>query len=74
MSYEGVRTMLLDRAAQGPVFIKDMSYYIMPRNIEDAELSANLVNSFLIRDPIASIPSFFKFDPDVTCEEIGIEA
>lgn len=73
-SYDDVRAMLLKRADHGPVFIKDMSYYVMPRIVEDADLSARLVNGFLIRDPIASLPSYFKLDPDVTLEEIGLEA
>ncbi|MCZ4354724.1 hypothetical protein O4H61_19630 [Roseovarius aestuarii] len=74
VSYEEVRAMLLERAKTGPVFIKDMSYYIMPRIIEDATLSKALVNCFLIRDPVASITSYFKLDPDVILEEIGLEA
>ncbi|MFX0542657.1 hypothetical protein ACEWPM_013105 [Roseovarius sp. S4756] len=74
VSYEAVRKMLLERAAMGPVFIKDMSYYVMPRIMDDAALSDALVNCFLIRDPVASILSYFKIDPDATCEEIGLEA
>lgn len=74
VSYEAARDMLLERAARGPVFIKDMSYYVMPRIMDDAALSDVLVNCFLIRDPVASLPSYFKLDPDVSLEEIGLEA
>lgn len=74
ISYEDVRAMLLERAVHGPVFIKDMSYYVMPRIMDDAALSDALVNCFLIRDPVASITSYFKLDPDATLEEIGLEA
>lgn len=74
VSYEAVRAMLLARAETRPVFIKDMSYYVMPRIIADTELGARLTNCFLIRNPVASILSYFKLDPDATCEEIGIEA
>lgn len=74
VSYEDVRAMLLEEAARGPVFIKDMSYYVMPRIIGDADLAPHLTNCFLIRHPVASILSYFKLDEDVTLEEIGIEA
>lgn len=73
-SYEAIRDMLVARAAERPVFIKDMSYYVMPRILEDQELGARLVNIFLVRDPVASIPSYHKLDPDLTLEEIGLEA
>jgi hypothetical protein len=73
-SYEAVRAMLLERAARGPVFIKDMSYYVFPRILDDAELAPHLVNGFLVRDPVASLPSYFKIDKDVTLEEVGLEA
>jgi hypothetical protein len=65
-SYDDVRAMLLERSARGPVFIKDMSYYIMPRIMNDAALSDRLVNCFLIRDPVASITSYFKLHPGAT--------
>ncbi|WP_302479333.1 hypothetical protein [Ruegeria arenilitoris] len=74
VTYENVRDMLLESAESASVFIKDMSYYVMPHIMDDAEFGDRLVNCFLIRDPIASIPSYFKLDPDVTTEEIGLEA
>lgn len=74
VSYEDVRAMLLQRAEKGPVFIKDMSYYVMPRILDDAALSDRLINCFLIRDPVASITSYFKLDPDASLEEIGLES
>lgn len=74
VSYDEVRDMLLEKARSGPVFIKDMSYYVMPHILEDKALSGRLVNCFLIRDPMAAIVSYYKLDPDLTCEEIGIEA
>ncbi len=74
VSYAAVRDFLLERAGAGPVFIKDMSYYVFPRILDDQRLNDRLVNCFLIRNPLASIASYFRLDPDVTCEEIGIEA
>lgn len=73
-SYEDLRDMLLERAEQRPVFFKDMSYYVMPRIIEDHDFCRRLTNCFLIRNPVASIPSYHQLDPEVTSLEIGLEA
>ena len=59
---------------QGPVFVKDMSYYVVPRILDDEAFSRRVTNCFLIRNPLASILSYHKLDPDLTSEEIGIEA
>jgi len=74
VTYDAVRNMLLEQAESGPVFIKDMSYYVMPHILEDTVFADRLVNCVLIRDPVAAIPSYFKLDPEVTCNEIGLEA
>lgn len=74
VSYPAIRDHLLARARKGPVFFKDMSYYVMPHVLEDAVFAPHLVNTFLIRDPVASIASYFKLDPEVTLDEIGLEA
>ncbi len=73
-AYADIRDMLLDRASTQPVFIKDMSYYVWPQLIDDPLIAPHLINMFLIRDPIASIASYYKLDPDLSLEEIGIEA
>ena len=72
--YEAVRAMLLDAAAAGPVFFKDMSYYVVPRIFEDAGFARRMRNVFLIRDPRCSIASYYKLDPAFSLEETGIEA
>ena len=74
VSFEAVRDMLLNAAQRGPVFIKEMSYYVIPRILTDADLSQHLVNSFLIRAPQAALASYFRLDPDFTCQEAGLEA
>lgn len=74
VSYIDIRNDLLRRAEAGPVFFKDMSYYVMPHLLEDAEFGAALTNIFLIRDPQAAIASYFKLDPEATLDEIGLEA
>jgi hypothetical protein len=73
-SYEDLRDMLLERAEQQSVFFKDMSYYVMPRIIEDHDFCRRLTNCFLIRNPVASIASYYTLDPEVTNLEIGLEA
>lgn len=72
-TYAAIRDMLLTRAETHPVFFKDMSYYVMPHILDDAPFRNRLTNCFLIRNPMASIKSYFKLDPQVSKEEIGIE-
>ncbi|MFC3615521.1 hypothetical protein ACFORG_17330 [Lutimaribacter marinistellae] len=72
--YEAIRDMILSRAEAGPVFFKDMSYYVMPRILGDADFLDRLQNMFLIRRPRAAILSYRKLDPDLTVEEIGLAA
>jgi hypothetical protein len=56
------------------VFFKDMSYYVMPQLFDDPDFVKRITHSFLVREPLASIVSYAKLDPEVTVEEIGIEA
>lgn len=74
VTYEDIRDMLLARAAQRPVFFKDMAYYVMPRILSDPEFIDRLIHVFLIRNPVASILSYYRLDPELTLEEVGIEA
>lgn len=74
VSYEEIRDMIFAKAEAGPVFFKDMSYYVMPQIIEDDVFLGRVTHSFLIRDPKASLVSYAKLDPDVTLDEIGLEA
>ncbi len=72
--YESARRMIFEAAQGGPVFFKDMSYYVVPRIFEDGDFAKRLVNVFLIRDPRRAIASYHRLDPDMTLAEIGIEA
>lgn len=72
-TYDGIKGMLLDVAEDSPVFFKDMSYYVHADMAGDRAFAERLTNTFLIRDPAKSIVSYYKMDPDVTCEEIGLE-
>lgn len=71
--YEDIRDMLLAAGETGPVFFKDMSYYILDRMTEDESFARRLTNTFLIRDPAKSITSFYRKDSGVRLEEIGLE-
>lgn len=73
-TYADIRDMLIERAGATPVFFKDMSYYVMPHILADEGFCRRLVNVFLVRDPVASIPSYYRLDPEVSSEEIGLEA
>ena len=73
-TYGDIRDMLLAAADEGAVFIKDMSYYIVPTLLDDPEFAGRVTHSFLIRNPVKSILSHYKLDPEVTLEEIGLEA
>jgi len=73
-SYAEVRAMIQTHAAARPVFLKDMSYYVYPHLLEDRQFCDQMNHAFLVRDPAASIASYYQLDPDVTQVEIGIEA
>ena len=73
-SYESIRAMILAKAETGPVFFKDMSYYVVPHILSDDAFFDRLTHSFLVRDPRAAILSYAKLDPDMLLEEIGLEA
>lgn len=73
-TYESIRDQVLEKAGQQSVFLKDMSYYVVPQIFEDASFAERLTNCFLIRDPMKSILSYYKVDPGVTLEEVGLEA
>ena len=73
-SYDQIRGMILAKAERGPVFFKDMAYYVVPHLLDDAEFAGRISHRFLVRDPRAAIVSYAKLDPQVTREEIGIEA
>ena len=73
-SYVGIRDMILEGAKDGPVFAKDMSYYISDYIEDDLAFVKRVTNTFLIRSPEKSIPSYHRLDPEVLSEEIGLEA
>jgi len=74
VSYAEIKTGILRAAESRPVFIKDMSYYVLHELRRDAAFDALISDSFLIRDPARSIPSYYRLDAGVTSEEIGLTA
>lgn len=72
--YPSIREMLLERAKRGPVFLKDMAYYVVDALPDDLEFMGAIRHAFLIRDPAQSILSYHKRDPEFVSEEVGIEA
>ena len=72
--YSGIKAMIAARAAQEQLFIKDMSYFVLPYLRDDHEFVRAVQNTFLIRSPALSVPSYYRLDPEVTREEIGHDA
>ena len=73
-SWGDIKAMVLDAAEQGPVFFKDMAYYVVPALFDDPDFASRITHSFLIRDPIKALLSYYKLDPDFILEEGGLEA
>jgi hypothetical protein len=73
-TYGDIREMLLTRAEAGPVFFKDMAYYVLPYLPEDPDFAQRLRHVFLIRSPEAAMASYFRLDPAFSREEVGIDA
>ena len=72
-SYDDTRAMVLRAAEAKPVFAKDMSYYVMPEILRDTAFCRRLRHCFLVREPMRAILSYYRLDPRVTLDEIGIE-
>ncbi|MEQ8898488.1 MAG: hypothetical protein RID23_15485 [Roseovarius sp.] len=72
-TYAGIRDMLIGMAEENPVFFKDMAYYVLPEIIQDPAFMERVTHCFLIRHPLASILSYHKLDPQMSCQEIGLE-
>ena len=73
-TYGDIRQMILDRAASGPVFFKDMAYYVQADLPADPDFLQGMSHAFLVRDPAESIVSYHSRDPDFTRTELGLEA
>lgn len=74
VTYEGTRDYILNKAEQQPVFIKDMSYYVMPEILSDTQFCNRIQHCFLIRNPLQALLSYYKLDNNVSMDEVGLEA
>ncbi len=72
--FEDIVNVFRARAHDSIVFAKDMSYYVLPEITRHPELASEFFHLFLIRDPRKSLVSYFKLDPDFSCEEAGLES
>jgi hypothetical protein len=72
--YGEIKAMILAAAGEGPVFFKDMSYYVVPALFDDPDFAGYITHSFLIRDPVKALLSYYKLDADFILEEGGLEA
>lgn len=66
--------ILLDRSTQDRrVFFKDTSDYDYAALLADDRLYHDVVNTFMIREPRATVASHYAMNPEVTLDEIGFE-
>lgn len=73
-TYDTIRAMVLETASKGPVFFKDMAYYVSEVLPCDAGFARQMSHAFLLRDPTEAALSYAKRDPDFTRLELGHEA
>jgi len=72
-NYRETREMILERAEKAPIFAKDMSYYVMPEILQDEDFCRRLRHCFLIRNPLHAILSYYRLDPELSLQEVGLE-
>jgi hypothetical protein len=68
-STEDVLEQIENAAEDGPVFVKDMAY--QAAEVLGPDLLKRFSNSFLVRDPAATLRSLATYWPDFTDEEAG---
>ncbi|MBE1282428.1 MAG: hypothetical protein GJ676_03870 [Rhodobacteraceae bacterium] len=73
-TYDGIREMILNTARTGPVFFKDMAYYVAVSLPRDPEFAKQMSHAFLLRDPVEAALSYAKKDAEFTRLELGHEA
>ena len=73
-SYSDIKQMILTAAESKPVFVKDMCYYVTDYIMDDTAFLKRIKSTYLIRDPKKALISYYKLDPDLSCEEVGLES
>ena len=71
LSFQGVLDDILEKAADGSVFVKEFSHYII--HMADRAFLDLFTHTFLIRDPAKMIPSMFDKWPDFHIAETGYQ-
>ncbi|MEX0346794.1 MAG: hypothetical protein AB3N20_17865 [Rhizobiaceae bacterium] len=69
LTLESVWDDIRNRAAKGPVFLKDFPHYI--DHMWDPEFLSHFTHAFLIRDPALTITSMYDKWPDFDESEVG---
>ncbi len=72
--FNDVCDYLMEQAQSQPVFLKDMSYYVVPHMFDRKDFFNAVSHHFLIRRPQASIASYYLLDAEINCHEIGYES
>ena len=72
--FDDIVDLLRREAAGRNVFAKDMAFYVVPEIFGHPELVNEIRHAFLVRDPRKSIPSYYRLDPELLEEEVGLEA
>lgn len=73
-SYNDIKRMILDAAETQTVFVKDMCYYVADYILGDVSFLRRIKNTYLIRDPKQALTSYYKLDPNLSSEEVGLES
>lgn len=73
-TYVDIKAMIMERASDRAVFVKDMAYYVIHEIPQDLEFLDKATHTFLVRDPAEALLSYAKLDPDFSEEETGFEA
>lgn len=73
-SYTDIKRMILRAAESNTVFVKDMCYYVADYIFKDAPFLKRMKSTYLIRDPKKALISYYRLDPDLSSEEVGLEA
>lgn len=68
-----LRELLRLNATGRRVFFNETSDYRYPALLEDDHLYSNVINTFMIRDPSASVASHYAMNPAMTIDEVGFE-
>lgn len=70
-TYPEIKRMMETARLTRPVFHKDFPYHALDHLLADPDYLRGQVNTFLIRNPAAAVPSHLAVHPDVTREALG---